>query len=466
MLKYLCISDLHAGAPTSLLMNLGDKYQPKGPSVTDTYSAALESFLTASGAKPQLILLGDVLDLQFSDRVHSTRNALGFLTALQQTGCLDDEVIITAGNHDHAIWTDARLALETDTFTQDDGRMDIKYRQLTPAFSKTKAAQSRLMHRLLTKAGFKSVDLRYPNIGFEKGQKIVMLHHGHFVETEYRLMTTLRDTFYDEPRDIVTSADVASENAGWIDFFWSSTGDGGLGMDASDFYQNMLTSVGYRRISKKAANMLGKKLSDALPMSGNLTVQEVLNMLAHAGLDVTVGRFRDTERYAEVTALTHGGFEGLRWYLEGPVKSQIEGELNGIYKDITFIFGHTHKPFSDRSTTTAFDDPVKVYNTGGWTLNGPRLDNAEGASMVLIDDALNVASVRLFSTPRNGVVPLAQVEILSDGQDGADTFKTQINDWLAADPDAWAALAGAAGAAYSARQNYLLDLTAAARAAE
>ena len=466
MLKYLCISDMHAGAATSLLTTLDDKYQPQGPTVGDTFSAAVESFLNASGSQPQLILLGDVLDLQFAGRKEATRSAFSFLSSLGRTGCLAEEVILTAGNHDHAIWTDARLALETDTFSNDDGKLDIEYRQLTPAFSQTKLAQSRLMQRLLTKAGFKSVDLRYPNIGFQQGRKIVMLHHGHFVEAPYRLMTTLRDAVLAEPREVVTSANVAAENAGWLDFFWSTTGEGGFGMDANEFYQNMLTSYGYRRFARQMASVLGEKMSQALPLSGNLTVQETLRRLAHAGLDATIGRYRDTERYAEVTALTHDGFEGLRWYLDGPVKSQIEQELNGIYDDITFVFGHTHKPFTDRSVTKSFEKPVKVHNTGGWTLNGPRLDNAEGASMVLIDDDLHVASVRLFSTPRNGVVPEVNVEILGDNDDGALDFKQQIEGWLAAGQPQWQALAASAGDAYRARQSFLLDLTAGARAAE
>ncbi|CAN0598682.1 unnamed protein product [Ectocarpus sp. 12 AP-2014] len=79
--------------------------------------------------------------------------------------------------------------------------------------------------------------------------------------------------------------------------------------------------------------------------------------------------------------------------------------------------------------------------------------------MILIDDQLNVASLRLFVTPQNGNVPVAHVEMLSDGPD-ADAFRIQINGWLAAKEDTWTHLAQTAKTAYELRQDFLLKLTA------
>ena len=50
-----------------------------------------------------------------------------------------------------------------------------------------------------------------------------------------------------------------------------------------------------------------------------------------------------------------------------------------------------------------YSEPVRVFNSGGWMLDEPRLDTVQGASMVLIDEDLNVAAVRLFDCPMNGV---------------------------------------------------------------
>ena len=49
------------------------------------------------------------------------------------------------------------------------------------------------------------------------------MHHGHFVERLYRIMSGLDDIF-DRPQASRTVVDLESDNAGWIDFFWSSRG--------------------------------------------------------------------------------------------------------------------------------------------------------------------------------------------------------------------------------------------------
>ena len=477
MIRYICLSDLHSGALTSLLTDLseaGDEGRlsalpKKASALTQAFGAAFDAFLghasASADAPPQLILLGDVLDLQFSRRSDATASALGFLRILSETGRLSGEVIATAGNHDHAIWTDARQSLDAHAFTLSPE--DTEYREATPAFSRAPEARSRLLDALLKEAGFTGCDLRYPNLGFANDQRMVFLHHGHFVEREYRLMTSLKDQLSGHRRGEIDAGKLAAENAGWIDFAWSSFGDAaGLGRDAERLYQNLLTTTGFRRLTANWSDKAADALGERLPMSGNVSMREALRKLSRVGFDMTLGAFRDTERYAEVEALTPGGLEGLLWYLEGPAARQIREELGGPQtvfrppRDSTFVFGHTHKPFSERFRVPGYGAPVKVYNTGGWTLNGPRLDNAEGAAMVLIDDQLNTASVRLFSTPRNGTVPLAHVEMLSDGSADAERFRDEIKGWLDASADAWRTLAKVAAEAYDLRQRYLLQLTA------
>ena len=114
MLKYICLSDLHAGALTSLLTDLrrpkdGGRLSASSEKVSETtlaFKTALAAFLGravgTSPTLPQLILLGDVLDLQFSRRKDATGAALGFLRGLGESGLLSKDVIATAGNHDHA----------------------------------------------------------------------------------------------------------------------------------------------------------------------------------------------------------------------------------------------------------------------------------------------------------------------------------------------------------------------------
>jgi len=462
MLKYICLSDQHAGAPMSLLTYLGDPksggadMQRVSP-VTTAFATALDGLLSQQSDTPQLIILGDLLDLQFSDRTDATQSAIGYLSALTAGGRLDKTLIATAGNHDHALWTDARLGLDSTRLVHPDA--GARYRQITPAFEPDPHVESRLLTNLAQASGFDAVDFRYPNIGFGDKGRAVFLHHGHFAESPYRLISKLRDAMIGTKRQFLTAEEISTENAGWLDFFWSSVGETGFGDESYDLYQHLLTSAGFRTKSARWSEGISEKLSEMLPLSGNLALRQGLNMATRVGFDATLGMFIDTERAAIVEALTTEGWEGLRWYMDGVAKTQIAEELGDDVIDLTFIFGHTHKPFADRLVTDACKAPVKVHNTGGWTLNGPRLDNRSGAGMVLIDHDLNVVSVDVLGTPQNGEMHRAAVVPLRDDTKGAVAFANAVRQWLAMSAPLWDKVAEAAKTAYDIRQKILLDLT-------
>ncbi len=433
--------------------------------VTRAFAAALNAMLAEQDDQPQLVMMGDLLDLQFSDRAHATQSGLSFLKALNSEGRFAPEMIATAGNHDHALWTDARLNLtHHDQLSPDP---EVGYRKITPAFQPEPAAQSRLLNEMAGRAGFKSVDLRYPNIALGDRERTVLIHHGHFMEAPYKLISDLTDVLSGHPRRFLTAEEIASENAAWIDFFWATLGETGFGTGGYDVYQNLLSVAGFRTFSAKAAALIAEKLGEMVPMGGNLTVHHTLRMAARVGIDAGMGPFLDSERMAVVESLTTEGWDGVRWYLDGVCRSQIKGELwpdpqdeeDCRVADLTFIFGHTHKPFADRLVSDASPNPVRVYNTGGWTLNGPRFDTAAGAGMILIDDALNVVLVRVLGTPQDGRVPRAYVQHLGGVAAGANDFAMLVQQWLDGSADAWEALAVAAEDAYAVRQRYLLDLT-------
>jgi UDP-2,3-diacylglucosamine pyrophosphatase LpxH len=455
MVGWICISDLHSGGLTSLLHDLSAE-PGAGTEVTQAFAEALGAFLhvlcPGDARKPQLILLGDVLDLQFSTRHAATCDAVAFLRQLAATGCLSDKVIATAGNHDHAIWTEARLAMEARAF--EDGRTDSLSH--TPAFQETPESRGGLLGAVLRKAGFPELDLRYPNIGFGTDSRAVILHHGHYVEGAYRLVSTVKDALGDRGADPMTIDVLAAENAAWIDFAWSPFNDA----DSLELlYQNFLTTAGYRRITKAWTDKAAAALSEALPFSGNRTMRDAVWTATKLAMEATLDRARDTERMAEVISLTAGGRAGLQWYLEQPVLQQLKAERPGFDGDVTFVLGHTHRPFSMRVRAEGYRSPVRVYNTGGWTLNGPRLDNAEGAALVLIDEELNTASLRLFSTPRNGTVPAARIEMLTCGQADEAAFRGRLESSLEKTHEHWERLRTVVRDAYFERQRHLLDLT-------
>ncbi len=457
MLRYICLSDQHAGALTSLLTPLTEITLDGQSPVTRALGEAFDAFLAQQQDQPQLIVLGDLLDLQFSDGARAAQAGVAHLKALTAGGRLDKTLIATAGNHDHALWTDARLGLEVkDRLSPTPG---LIHRKATRAFDSDDRVQSRMLTEIAHLVGFADVDMRYPNIGFGDRKKAVFLHHGHFVERPYRLMSDLKDFLDGAPRRWLTVEEIAAENAGWLDFFWASLGETGIADEAYDLYQSLLTAAGFRAKSADWTEVVADKLSEALPFSGNLALREALKRATRVGFDASLGAMLDTERRAVIDPLTTEGWDGLRWYIDGVARSQIAAELDGDVEDLTFVFGHTHKPFADRVISRASPNPVRVFNTGGWTLNGPRHDTAVGASMVLIDDALNVVAVRLMGTPQQGKVPRAYVEQVGEVRPGGNQFAIEVARWLEGSQAAWENLALVAEEAYRVRQKMLLRMT-------
>jgi hypothetical protein len=125
--------------------------------------------------------------------------------------------------------------------------------------------------------------------------------------------------------------------------------------------------------------------------------------------------------------------------------------------EVTFVFGHTHKPFID--TLVPEKGPVlQVCNTGGWYLDSPRLNGREGVSLVLVDDALNVVSVHCFATPINGACCPVEVRLASHHTPDAEAFAAEVESFVQADHAVWANLAKVAAQEYQARRNLMLTM--------
>lgn len=105
-LKYVCLSDLHLGADYSILTNSN----PLQPSATlAAFGIALRRLVAdlGSATTPQLLLLGDLLDLSQSP-FHKT--AMGFQRFVEAlfpsdgASLFSPSVVYIPGNHDHHLW--------------------------------------------------------------------------------------------------------------------------------------------------------------------------------------------------------------------------------------------------------------------------------------------------------------------------------------------------------------------------
>ncbi len=436
-IKYFCVSDLHAGALASLVTPVDGNldYDPAGRSnATDQYGRFFARFMfvhnrlhggsmndQVPGNKPTAIFLGDILDLAFSGPERACNTFTQALRPFMGWGPFDIQddksrkgmrygshaPIVIPGNHDHALWTATRHNYQTTIdYKKQAGRHKYQIGRFPPLAEKTNLAKPHysagLINSMLeySEIGNKS-HLYYPNFALrsDDGRKAVVFHHGHFLERPYRAMSTLFDVLNGQPRKNISVGELASENAAWIDFAWSTFGDAlGVGKDVVSLYQYLLTGGEADKLRERAIRFLGDKVAPSLPMGGTRQAQTLLHDAMAAMVDATIGAYSDSARFSMTEYLPHSTIEDMRWYIGGPLRRQMEEEFHTLPEDLTFVFGHTHKPFVDELVVDGFDNPVSICNTGGWILDMPRLDGLEGASLALIDENHDVVSIRLFDT--------------------------------------------------------------------
>lgn len=456
-LKYVCLSDLHLGAPNSLLTQVEsgiERHQIQAapetaPRTLKEFGKALRAFLPPlcdPKNPPTLILLGDLLDLSFSTPDVAAKAMLRFIEEVfpaGETRLFADRIVLVPGNHDHWLWQ----AGKSDDFLERTGATPAT---ATPALIETTPMLkepvipcrwvTKLFHAYRHLSDI-SVVLAYPNLGYINDRRAVMLHHGHFIEPIYRMISDLiadlggGDTTYDVSK-------LEGANGNWIDFLWSGLSE--TGGDAYSMYSLMQDGAALRRFGAFLAAKVQKTFMQQLPMSGVLEVQELEVSLTRGLFDALVGKAGDLERNSFQSVLSPGGIAGLKWYFGKLATRQFLAEHGGPRPhDMTFILGHTHKPFEDLLAVEGYRSPVKVFNLGGWALDVPQMVATQGGAMVLIDDQLQVASVRLFNDPVNNVLHDVDARGVSGYPDETNALLGELVARFKKEPGLWRAFSDA-----------------------
>ncbi|MGO9175038.1 MAG: metallophosphoesterase [Desulfobaccales bacterium] len=263
-IRYVCLSDLHLGAELSLLTGLKadsttgkPQVDAKGQAQVDPLNPSLvlvelmnclRSLIKDQSRKPTLILLGDILELALANDNVAAMVFERFLElAMAAGGELFERMVYIPGNHDHHLWESARETQYVSNYLahtrpQDDLEipwhttnifMDDDPNRQVPCFF-----LNGLVHRYDRLKNF-NINTVYPNYGLRQGQRFVIFHHGHFVESIYKLMTTLKDCIFPQQRPTEMKVwDLEAENFAWIDFFWSTLGrSGDWGKDVEIIYR-------------------------------------------------------------------------------------------------------------------------------------------------------------------------------------------------------------------------------------
>lgn len=415
-IRYVCLSDLHLGEEDSLLTNTTaegeiDTAEPS-PTLLRLTDCILELLRhNEPGApKPTLILNGDILELALSRMDKALLVFEQLLSHLMPPGEQQfAETIFLPGNHDHHLWETARETQYLNYISQPGVEVEEPW-HTTKVFMDMQGSD-RLVSNFLTGVArrlphLKDVEILtgYPNYGIlksgEDGNRCVVFHHGHFVEAIYSAMskaTSLVFSDYEMPSDVYK---LEEDNFAWIDFFWSTMGRAGeVGGNIERIYE----ATADRHTLNKITNQLARNIAHEFDIPylwpdyfERLALQSVFRGLVVNNIGGTQER-QQAARSVPEAALSAKGERGLHAYVEGPLRKQIEVEHGSLPESVTFVFGHTHKPFERMMNFAGYRQDVPVLNSGGWIVESVETAPLRGGSIIVVDEDLTAVSVRMYT---------------------------------------------------------------------
>ena len=416
----VCLSDLHLGSESSVLTavdpnTLETDIQQKSAVLVSLVECLKEILCDHSGAKkPSLVLAGDVLELALATTNIAASVFTQFLELLLEDGELpvDRTIVYVPGNHDHHLWETARERQYASYVSEPTTEIPFKKvpwhsTHLFPWREELRVKNRDVESFLLTtlaKRVAPSTNLRvlamYPNFGLlssDNKSRCTVVHHGHFTESIYYLMTELRKIVFpgrDHPEEIW---DVEAENFAWIEFLWGTLGRSGeVGKDVELVYDILKSKKATRRLIRKLAISVPKRFGH--PWWVWWIESPIIGLL----LTFLAWRFRQLEREAPDWPLSDESRKRLDQYIGRYVQGQLRRECkDGLPDHLTFAFGHTHKPFEKVLCVPSVQAPVHVYNMGGWVVDSIHTAPLQGGAIVVIDDEGYAASIRMYNQSAN-----------------------------------------------------------------
>ena len=461
-IRYVCLSDLHFGARGSILTGLEhaaevdvDDPSPVLVALLDALGALIDA--NESSTLPTLVLVGDVLELA--------------LMSASVAGMVFDEFVAQAfapgnrrfastvcyipGNHDHHLWEQLRERREALRIgATPPGRPLEAEPHASPLAGYDDDATADQLLALLIQRRPGCEDVRvvtaYPNLGLraEQGDRVAVFHHGHFVEGIYRLVSSVKRVIFPDHTQALDIHGWEAENHAWIDFFWSTLGQSGAaGADITRIYEMLARPDATDELIERLGDAVGDRIraeGGLVHRGGARVVESIFRHVARFGAE--------RERHQTTTSLTPAGLSGLWEYLDDPVRRQLEHDFGDVPDRLTFVFGHTHKPFERIMSSAASRDPVEVLNTGGWVVDSVADDSVQGASVILLDERLEAVSVRCY---QEGTSDTA-VRVRTAGVPGA--FARRMTELVDAHETEWDRL-NAAAAVLVHERHEVLDLS-------
>ena len=455
-IRYVILSDLHFGAQNSLLSNvLTEDASGRSTVNPDEASAVmrcmvdcLQDLIVAneSWALPTLVLGGDVLELALADDDVAAMVFERFmeLVLLHSQPMFDRTVYFVPGNHDHHLWEGAREAHYAKVVHSSDKMQERKLPAPRHATHLIAAADKKpwtapllqaLIHR---EPELRDVEVHtiYPNLGIldATGTRAVVFHHGHYAESLYRLVSTVMGMMFPDKKRPEEVHEWEAENFAWVDFFWSTLGrSGGAGDDVGLAYDYLQ--------SEAATEYLVDNLVKGMGQNSDRGMIRRFTPLVEPALKHITRHVVERERKHTEGVLRDDTEQGLREYVEGPLRWQLRQACNDEVPDhVTFLFGHTHKPFVGTRSYAGYPNPVAVANSGGWVVDTVDPKPLHGAAVILLDEQLNAVSVKMYSQEATSDQYQVVVKAIPSTGGSPDEFARHVQETIDDNREPWDAL--------------------------
>lgn len=442
-IRYVVFSDMHLGAENSILTNLvPETYE------TDTSKASpvmikmvecLRNIISKNEGtqKPTLILNGDLMELALTSTNNASMAFERFVElVMPENGELlfDKKIYFLSGNHDHNLWERSRNYKYTEYLkTLKEGEPIRNEIHTTSLFTPDEVIENLLTVLVQRNAHLNDVTVNavYPAhaVLSDDKQKCVVFCHGHYVESMYSLMTSLNSSIFPDRKMPQTLEELETENYAWVDFFWSTLGrSGSVGKDISLIYDKM-------QDPEEVKILINNIATSFTAAKKNIIMRWVEKEVLEEILTLTVGRLASSERNEPDVVLTPDATAGLKRLMEIFILGQLKTELNGVVPpDVSFIFGHTHKPFQKAIEFEGYANPVKVYNSGGWVVDTMQPQPLHGGSVVLVDEHMDVVSLQFY---KEGKIEVTLEEIKDANEKSCD-FYERIQKLIDMQQEPWA----------------------------
>lgn len=407
-IRYICLSDMHLGDEDSLLTSLrSDRYQcdqdRASPVLVELVSCLKDLISKNKGSqKPTLILNGDILELAFASYGESLAMFEQLLKLVAPPGQeIFDEIIFLPGNHDHHIWEVARENYFVNQVLRRHRDGELPPPMHTTPMRPEGSVPSFLLNQILRHARGIHPDAEldyklkiiYPNLALvsDDGEKAVIVHHGHYTEPLFRIVSRLRRKLFPESHQPATVAELEAENFAWIDFVWSVLGRSG---QAGSHAEMLYKKLQYPEHAQEFVEDLAERIASTTDIPfvpGDWMETKLLKAL----FSHVARKIQGERRSSEPDAISDEVAEGLTDYLFRLTYRQMSDELGAMPPSLSFVFGHTHKPF-EKDFIDPFERSVGVYNTGGWAVDSASARVGHGAAIALISSDLEVANLRVY----------------------------------------------------------------------